>query len=547
MKKWFAGAIASVLFSACSPSYVGVPPVVVPKDSPESRIGERLFREPRFSQFFMKMSVGNVNARIAQGDPVLAKNRAHRRGEVDGPFANQAMSCVACHMVGDAQLARHGGMRGYADFAQRSPIPRLPGDPSISTPRNAPTLLDAFIERPDGVPYLLHYDGEFATTEDLVIGGFTGRNFGWRPDQRDEALKNLVRVIREDDGSSELAQQFGKVSYRSLFKGEDSAISPDTRLAREMRRDIPGSSDEEIIETVKSFVTLYLNALQLSRTPYGIHNGSAYDAFLLANKLPVSPDPGESTADYADRLSLQVQGLGKPEFVEGFDAQELQGLKIFLARSNSGTTRNAGFPQVGNCISCHAPPHFTDFKFHNTGETQDEYDSIHGVGAFAKISIPTFAERIADPNAYLPATAHHVHASDRFRSVPSAEHPGSTDLGAWNVLNNPDFLSPQTGLQQLFCDAGVCDTPEKSEVALARAIATFKTPSLRELALSDPYLHTGRKDTIEDVLRFYQQMSAMQRAGRLRNGDPELGLIQLDSKGVNALSAFLRSLDEDYE
>lgn len=550
MKKWIAGAFTALVLSACSPQYAGVEPVIGPKDSPESRVGERLFREPRFSQYFVKMSGGNVNARLSQGDPILARVRANRRGDVEGPFANQAMSCVACHMVGDAEFIRHGGMRGYADFAQRSPIPHLATDPLTSTPRNAPTMLDAFVDRPDGLPFLLHFDGEFASIEDLVIGSYVGRNFGWRPDQEHEALQNIVRVIREDNGANDLANQFGRASYRALFKGQDPAISPDTRISREFQRDVVNDPDNEVIETVKKYVTIYLNALQFSRTVDGLHNGSAYDQFLVQNKLPQKPSNGETISEYADRLSRLVQGLGKPEFVNGdaeFGPQELRGLRIFLARSNVSNDRNAGFPQVGNCIACHAPPQFTDYKFHNTGETQDEYDSVHGAGTFAQLSIPTFAERIAHPDAYLPQTAQHLNATGRFRAVPSTDHPGYTDLGAWNILNNSDYPHSQAGLQQLFCEGGICDSNTKSEVALDKAIAVFKTPGLRGLSLSDPYLHTGRKDTIEDVLRFYQKTSALQRSGHLRNGDAELGAIDLDSRAVNDLAAFLRSLNEDYE
>jgi hypothetical protein len=454
-------------------------------------------------------------------------------------------------MVDDAQYIRRGGMRGYADFPQRSSIPHLGTDSLSTTPRNAPTLLDAFIERPDGLPFLLHFDGEFASTEDLVIGSYTGRNFGWRPDQYDEAVKNIARVIREDDGGNALAARFGRASYRTLLLGEDSSIASDTRISREFRKNVVIASDHEIIEAVKSFVTIYLNALQLSKDTKGAHNGSAYDQFLVANGLPTQPDAGESISDYADRLSLLVQGLGKPSFVKAdageFGETELEGLRIFLARSSVSTSRNAGFPQVGNCIACHAPPHFTDFKFHNTGETQDEYDSVHGVGAFAKLEIPSFAERMKNHEAFLPATAQHPTASGRFRSIPSADQPGQTDLGAWNILLNPDYPSSQPGLQQLFCINHTCDTADQSDEALSHALATFKTPSLRALSLSDPYLHTGRKNTISDVLRFYQQTSALQRAGRLRNGDSELGAIRLNAHGVDALNAFLDSLNEDYE
>ena len=60
-----------------------------------------------------------------------------------------------------------------------------------------------------------------------------------------------------------------------------------------------------------------------------------------------------------------------------FGAQELAGLKIFLTEPAIPPTASpaeeiAG--KVGNCLACHAAPNFTDFKLHNTGIAQNEYD-----------------------------------------------------------------------------------------------------------------------------------------------------------------------------
>ena len=70
--------------------------------------------------------------------------------------------------------------------------------------------------------------------------------------------------------------------------------------------------------------------------------------------------------------------------------------------------------------------------------------------------------------------------------------------------------------------------PATREAALSRALASFKTPGLRGLALSDPYLHTGQKATLGEVLRFYQEMAHLAREGLLRNPDPELTPVDMD-------------------
>ena len=82
--------------------------------------------------------------------------------------------------------------------------------------------------------------------------------------------------------------------------------------------------------------------------------------------------------------------------------------------------------------------------------------------------------------------------------------------------------------------------------ALPLTIALFKTPNLRDLASSEPYLHTGRMNTLEDVLTFYQNFSSLARTGAVRNAASQLSGISLDNSAVAPLAAFLRSLDEDY-
>jgi cytochrome c peroxidase len=91
----------------------------------------------------------------------------------------------------------------------------------------------------------------------------------------------------------------------------------------------------------------------------------------------------------------------------------------------------------------------------------------------------------------------------------------------------------------------VVNLPSTAE-ALPRTIALFKTPTVRDLSHSGPYLHTGRMDSFEDVIRFYQEFSKLARQSRVRNADPELSEIRLNQSAIAPLAAFLRSLNEDY-
>src|SRR5262245_23440770 len=99
-------------------------------DPAEVTIGERLFLETRFAQFFAANAT-DVNAPLPDGgDPVVEETET-TDAPLAGPFAGQAINCRACHLV-DEQLVidplgipdfSEGGMRTYADFARRSPVP----------------------------------------------------------------------------------------------------------------------------------------------------------------------------------------------------------------------------------------------------------------------------------------------------------------------------------------------------------------------------------------------------------------------------------------
>ncbi len=288
---------------------------------------------------------------------------------------------------------------------------------------------------------------------------------------------------------------------------------------------------------------------------------SPFDVFLETNGLPQQPDPNESPLDYSRRLRTLVNALASPQFVTSnpnrddgqfqfhsqpfeFGPTELDGLKMFLSEPAAPIASPAELTagKIGNCIACHAAPNFTDFKLHNTGTTQREYDGLHATGAFFALPIPNLATRTAND---LPATEQHPGATDRFRSIPS-NSTTLTDLGVWNVFANPDMPAPQMKIRTILCDDQQ-PCPLSDSVLLDRAIARFKTPSLRDLGHSAPYMHNGQFDTLNDIITFYRDTSTLARAGTLRNGAPELRGIALTAGDATALVAFLRALNEDYQ
>ena len=170
-----------------------------------------------------------------------------------------------------------------------------------------------------------------------------------------------------------------------------------------------------------------------------------------------------------------------------------------------------------------------------------------------RINIPDLSTRNLDYNRYLPATEKHPKASSRYRSEPSSDTPGLTDLGLWNVFSNPDMPNPQTKLEDILCnkfnqneskiDLNQC-VPQR---LLPMTIAAFKTPLLRDLGHSNPYMHTGQFNTVEEAVRFYITSSALARQQQLRNADPDLQHINLGVKDIETLVSFLKALNEDYD
>ena len=533
----------------------------------EASVGERLFVETRFAQFFKSYldSGGQVNDILPAGDPVMDRVETTGPGVgLPGPFAGFSMNCRACHLVDEHVGTPGGGMRTYTDFAVRSPIPDR-ADGKRTAPRNSPPLVNASLDRPGGA--LFHFDGEFSTLEDLIVGTFTGRNFGWLPGQKAEAIRHIARVMREDDGSGVIAQQFDGLPYRFLFTGNNPDIPDELRLPPEFRAFIGSASDQEIFNAVVKVVAAYVRQLLFSQNDEaGNLIRSPFDVFLQANGLPQRPDPNEAPINYSRRLLQLVKAreqagtlqliTSNPNRPNGqfqfhtqpfvFGQTELDGLKMFLAEPKALPASPAELlaGKIGNCIACHAAPKFTDFKLHNTGVTQKEYDDLptHGAGTFFTLSIPPLATRTAND---LPASEQHPSASERFRSIPS---DGTTlsDLGVLNIFANPDNPNPQSKIWSILCDDQQ-PCPLSDAVLLDRAIARFKTPGLRDLSHSAPYMHNGQFATLDSIIDFYRGTSDQARAGTLRNAAMQLQGIALIAGDVGPLVALLRSLNEDYQ
>ncbi|MGH9799762.1 MAG: cytochrome-c peroxidase [Blastocatellia bacterium] len=331
----------------------------------------------------------------------------------------------------------------------------------------------------------LHLDGEFKSLEELVAGTFSGRPMGWLPDEEEKAFNQVQSVLLADKATE------GSASYREQFKA-----AFDVELEK-LRRD-------QIIGLVSKAVADFMRTMR-SRMD------SPYDRFVKANGLAAAPAGGESSKAFGERTLAKLAELeakSSLKFGSGFNRAALDGLKIFL--------RTEGVASVGNCVACHTPPLFTDNSFHNLGVSQAEFDRLNGAGKFVALEIPDAA------TAKRPSV--------KFRETVERGRFGAADLGHWNFVDLKASPLRRAG--------------ESEDQLLRRMIGAFKTPTLRHLAYTEPYFHSGDYALLEDVLREIVRLSELARAGQLREPDEELPKVKLKESDVAPLLAFLATLNE---
>ncbi len=332
-----------------------------------------------------------------------------------------------------------------------------------------------------GQPFI-HLDGEFSSLEEQTRKTLVGRNFGWLPSERQTALDHINAALHAPGPPQ---------SYREQFQAAYAL-------------DIDSLDREQLVNAMGNAIADFMRSLTSEYT-------SSYDQFIALNHIDPSPKDGEGPHRYGTRLLqdvLRTEEKGLLGLPEAFSPLALEGYKIFL--------RTSGTDRAGNCVACHVPPTFSDVSFHNTGVTQDAYDGAHGEGSFTALAIPAY------PNATRPMKKFHTAASRRT--------PGEVDLGHWNYA--------KVGVSPLYREQ------DSETVFLESTIATFKTPALRNLAATDPYMHNGGYITLEEALDQKIRAAFLARMGQLRNPDPELERIHIFEDDIPALFAFLNTLND---
>jgi cytochrome c peroxidase len=114
-------------------------------------------------------------------------------------------------------------------------------------------------------------------------------------------------------------------------------------------------------------------------------------------------------------------------------------------------------------------------------------------------------------------------------------------------LNQAVFLIDVATSNGLDADLDVADLGVGAITGLDADLGRFKSPSLRNIELTAPYMHDGRLETLEEVVDFYAD--AVQPHPnldpRLRGPDGAPRRLDLDAADRAALVAFLRTLTDE--
>jgi len=181
--------------------------------------------------------------------------------------------------------------------------------------------------------------------------------------------------------------------------------------------------------------------------------------------------------DFRDALSR-----GDAASMKAYPEAARRGLRLFVGR--------------GNCSACHFGPNFTNGEFHDTG-------------------VPFFVKGGVDPG----------------------RHGGIRKLEA-NPLN---LLGEYNDEPWHDGRPGASAVKTRQVAHEHRNFGEFRVPSLRNVALTAPYMHNGSLATLADVVRHYSEVSP----DRLHSdGIPLVKALHFSAEESADLVAFLESLTE---
>ena len=175
-----------------------------------------------------------------------------------------------------------------------------------------------------------------------------------------------------------------------------------------------------------------------------------------------------------------VEGLREddPDKLAALTTEQQRGLKLFIGEAG--------------CRQCHSGPLFTDFEFHNIG----------------------------------------IPAGDGAPPSDPGRHQGIRKVQSSVFSANGPYSDEPNGRRARLTS---------SALQSAEHWGAFKTPSLRNISRTAPYMHQGQFDSLDTVLNFYNTLEDM--VVQDHHQESVLVPLELDEGQLEDLASFLRSLE----
>jgi cytochrome c peroxidase len=258
-------------------------------------------------------------------------------------------------------------------------------------------------------------------------------------------------------------------------------------------------------------------------------NAGNYDCMDLADQLAVT----QIYVNYAKAIAAYEYTLVATkapyddwvasDFTKGINASAQRGARLFIGKAA--------------CATCHSGPLLSDFQFHNIGVPQEgQY-----VPTTADCPSGSWCDCVSDdkssPTNCLPWGARdglRKLQSNKFRrdsrwsdDLECANH-NTVHIDANYAAAHPDECDGRIGLYSATLDDGLK--------------GAWRTPSLRNVASTGPYMHTGGLASLEAVIEHYDSGGMAATGETVGQRDQKLLPLHLSDAEKKDLVSFLQSL-----
>jgi cytochrome c peroxidase len=327
---------------------------------------------------------------------------------------------------------------------------------------------------------------------EMSCGGRTFADIGRR--MLDSLVLSHQRIASNDSVLSSIAVR--RPSYRDLIK---AAFHP--RLWNAAQPVSLGGVDYAQIEA--NFPLFFGLAIQL------------YESTLVSDQTP---------------LDAYLQGN-----TQAMDAQQIEGMNLFTGK--------------GKCVACHAGPELTNAATRLRLEPRERIERMVMADNLVTLYDNGFYNTGVRPTEEDLALG----GSDAWGNPLSFTRQYNTLLQGLSV---PDpFEVDVCKFEAPLSPAIPCDATLKPNVGFRDSIdGAFKTPTLRNIALTGPYFHNGSRSTLKQVVEFYNRggdrrgQDASNTSGfdhpsvnqhNASNLDPDMTALNLTPSEIDALVKFM--------